>query len=108
MSDKQFIGTVKHLDTDMIAEAVKSFDTQMKEYIKIKDSVKNAVDTLLESWDGDGRKAFEKDYLLLTKQLEDLNDVLRDLRKGLVDAEESYITADAETSKSIAVDNSNR
>ena len=108
MSDKQYVVTVNHLDTEKMAEAVKVFDEQMQMYNSTKDDIKTAVDKLLKSWEGDAREAFEKDYLLLTKQLEDLHEVLMDLRKGLIDAEESYINADAEVSKSIAVDNSNR
>jgi hypothetical protein len=38
---------------------------------------------------------------LLYRQLEDLQDVLMDLRKGLIDAQETFIQTDAEVSKSI-------
>lgn len=106
MSDKTFVGTVKHLNTDAMADAVKLFETEMENYKKTKSDVQTCVDKLFESWEGEGKKAFEKDYLMLTKQLEDLLEVLMDLRKGLIDAEESYINADAEASKTIAVSNS--
>ena len=75
----------------------------MEKYRENKDSLKTLVDNLLEHWEGDGRKEFAYDYNLLSRQLEDLLEVLLDLRKGLVKAEESFISADAEVSKQIAV-----
>lgn len=90
------------VDTDALIACRQAFDNAMKEYKAHKDDIKTAVDDLLEHWEGDGRTAFEKDYRLLTNQLEDLMDVLLDLRKGIVDAETSFIEADAEVSKNIA------
>lgn len=100
MSDKS---KVQHVNTDEMNVARVAFDDAMREYEKSKDSIKTSVDNLLEHWEGDGRKEFEYDYKLLTRQLEDLMEVLLDLRKGLVKAEESFISADAEVSKQIAV-----
>lgn len=94
---------VQHVNTEAMNEARKAFDTAMEKYQQDKDVIKNLVDGMLEHWEGDGREAFEKDYLLLTKQLEDLMEILLDLRKGLVDAETIFIETDAEISKSIAV-----
>ena len=90
------------IDTEAVSACRKAFDDAMKEYKEHKNDIKNAVEILLDHWEGDGRKAFEKDYKLLTTQLEDLMDVLLDLRKGIVDAEASFIEADASLSKSIA------
>ena len=95
--------TVQHVNTDKMNDARIAYDEAMKSYEKSKDSIKTIVEDLLEHWEGDGRKAFENDYILLTKQLEDLLDVLIDLRKGLVKAEESFISADAEVAKQISV-----
>ncbi len=105
MAEKKDPGNVTHLSTEAMNEARKAFDDAMKEYESQRDVIKNSVEAMLDHWEGDGRKAFEKDYLMLTKQLDDLKEVLLDLRKGLVDAETAFINADAEISKSIAVAN---
>lgn len=94
--------SLQKIDTEAINECRQAFDDAMKDYKKHKNDIKKAVDDLLDHWEGDGRKAFEKDYKLLTTQLEDLMDVLLDLRKGIVDAEASFIEADAAISKGIA------
>lgn len=96
------MASVTHIDSEAMCSAREKFDTALSAYRSQKDVVKNCVDQLLDHWEGDGQKAFEKDYKLLYRQLEDLQEVLLDLRKGLVDAEEQYITSDAEIAKSIA------
>lgn len=94
------------VNTDAMNEARKAFDDALEEYRSHKDDITGCVDILLEHWEGDGRDAFEKDYILFTRQLEDLQEVLLDLRKGLVEAEEQFIDTDATISKNIAVANS--
>lgn len=93
---------LKKIDTEAVSDCRQAFDDAMKEYKAHKNDIKKIVEELLDHWEGDGREAFEKDYKLLTTQLDDLMDVLLDLRKGIVDAETSFIEADAEISKSIA------
>ena len=95
--------TVQHVNTDKMNDERIAYDNAMEKYRENKDSLKTLVDNLLEHWEGDGRKEFAYDYNLLSRQLEDLLEVLLDLRKGLVKAEESFISADAEVSKQIAV-----
>lgn len=92
---------LQHVDTEAMSNARAAFDNAVNEYRRRKDDFKHIVEELLDHWDGDGKAAFEKDYDLLYHQLEDLQDVLLDLRKGLIDAQESFIQTDAEVSKSI-------
>lgn len=95
-------GNVEYLDTNSIYEAVKKFDTAIKNYENHIDNVKGYIDSLLDTWEGKGRDEFERDYLTFTLQLDDLMDVLLDLRKGLVDAEAKFIETDAKVSKDMA------
>lgn len=92
---------LKHVDTDAMSTARAAYDSALSAYRSRKDDFKRIIKELLEHWDGDGREAFKKDYDLLSRQLEDLQDVLMDLRKSLINAEESFIKTDAEVSKSI-------
>lgn len=94
--------TVRHIDTELMYEAVKAFGTAYDEFHNCKDDITNIIDKVLDNWKGEGCDAFKKDYRTLTSQLKDLEDVLMDLREGIITAEESYIETDAEVSKSIA------
>ena len=99
---ERYKGQVNHIDTDLMYDAQEAFVTAYDEFHGCKDDIKVIVDKVLENWEGDGRKAFEKDYKTLSMQLQDLEDVLMDLRDGIIDAEENYIEADAQVSKKIA------
>ena len=92
---------LQHVDTDAMSSARAAYDNALSAYRGRKDDFKHIIEELLDHWEGDGKKAFEKDYKLLYRQLEDLQDVLMDLRKGLIDAQETFIQTDAEVSKSI-------
>lgn len=95
-------GYVKHLNTDVMYDAVQGFDEAIKVYEDRVSDLKNIMDKLLKTWEGDGKDEFEKDYKTFAYQLQDLMDVLLDLRKGLVDAETAYIETDSAVSKDMA------
>lgn len=95
-------GYVNHLNTDVMYEAVQGFDEAIKAYEDRVSDLKNIINKLLKTWEGDGRDEFEKDYKTFAYQLQDLMDVLLDLRKGLVDAESAYIETDSAVSKDMA------
>lgn len=95
-------GSLKHLDTDAMYEAVQKYEEAVRAYEGEVSSMKKIVDKLLDTWEGEGKKAFVKDYQLFSRQLDDLMDVLMDLRKDLVDAETKFLDADADVSKSMA------
>lgn len=95
--------TVKtHIDTSDMNEARKAFDTALTAYKERKGNMEKSIKDLLDSWEGDGKNSFEKDYLLFSRQMEDLLDVLMDLRTGIIEAETKFIETDAEISKTIA------
>lgn len=94
--------TVRHVNTSAMYEAVKAYDKAIQAYEKRVNDLKNSVDKLLKTWEGNGKDEFKKDYILFSSQLADLMDVLMDLREGLVDAENSFIETDATLSKEIA------
>ena len=102
MAEASYVGSLKHLDTDAMYEAVQKYEEAVRAYEGEVNSMKKIVDKLLDTWEGEGRKAFEKDYILFSRQLEDLMDVLMDLRADLVDAETEFLNADAEASKEMA------
>jgi len=56
--------------------------------------MKSHTDTLLGTWDGEGRNQFETQYTLMEQQLKDISDVLYEIYEALVDAQAAYIDAD--------------
>lgn len=102
MAESSSVGNVRHLNTDAMYEAVKAFETAVDEYQDEVNSMKKIVDKLLGTWEGEGKKAFEYDYELFSRQLEDLMDVLMDLRSSLVESETQFLDADADVSKKMA------
>ena len=95
-------GFLNHLDTDAMYAAVQAYDNAVRVYEKSANDMKRIIERVLGTWEGIGRDEFEKDYRTFAFQLSDLMDVLMDLRKGLVDAETTFIETDAEIGKEIA------
>lgn len=102
MAEASYVGSLKHLNTDAMYEAVQKYEEAVQSYEGEVNSMKKIVDKLLDTWEGEGKKAFEKDYILFSRQLEDLMEVLMDLRINLVDAETEFLDADAMASKAMA------
>lgn len=90
---------VSYLATHGFKEAIEVFTTQLKAFDTMQQEVTSATRTLLDSWEGEGRKQFEKDYKLVYRQLEDLSDIFYELRDALIDAEAQYIKTDQSLSK---------
>lgn len=102
MANNKSNGDVQHVDTDLMYDAQKAFVTAYDRFHDCKDDITRIIDNALTNWEGQGRDAFEKDYKTLVAQLQDLEDVLMDLRDGIIEAEQTYIEVDAELSKKIA------
>lgn len=68
-------------------------------------SLKNDLDgmklDLVEDWVGEGRKAYEKKYRLLSQQLGDIGDSMWEIYEKLQAAEEAYIQNDVNVAKSM-------
>lgn len=92
-------GVVTYLESSLFADAIQSFETGVKTYSDILNTVKQATATLLLNWKGEGKTQFEKDYNTIFKQLEDIGDILYDLREALINAETEYYQTDDEVAK---------
>ena len=67
----------------------------------LKDELDGLKDNLMFTWAGKGRNTFEKKYRLLSQQLGDLKDDLRQISEDLLFMEEQYIQADTDLSKAL-------
>lgn len=93
-------GNVKHLDTVHFNEAITAYANYIKQFEEIVRGVNSASNTMLDHWKGTGRNAFEKDCRQIQLNLNDITDIMYDLRDALVNAESEYVKSDAAVSKS--------
>lgn len=94
-------GEIKRLETDKIHDAIMKFKSTAKTFTETKNKVEKTTHTLLSTWAGKSRNNFEKQYNLLTGNLNDIEETLYDLYDALVEAESTYIDADEAVSKEI-------
>lgn len=93
-------GRVTHLDTVNFNDTIAAYANYIKQFESIVLGVNRAASTMVDNWKGKGRDAFEKDYKQVQKNLEDISDIMYDLRDALVNAHTEYMTTDSTLSKS--------
>ena len=94
-------GNVQFLDTNQFSETVRDISQAITKYNEIIGTVKSQTDRLRTSWEGEGETQFEKDYMTIYRQLNDISDILYELYNDIVDAQVAYLEADAATAKEI-------
>lgn len=92
-------GNVKHLDTNKFSVAVEALKKGVVTYNDIRKNVANTTNALFLQWQGEGKKQFEKDYNTIYRQLNDIGDIMYELRDSLIEAQAGYIQADEEAAK---------
>ena len=92
-------GNVQHLDTNKSSVAVEALKKGVVTYNDIRKNVANTTNTLFLQWQGEGKKQFEKDYNTIYRQLNDIGDIMYELRDSLIEAQAGYIQADEEAAK---------
>ena len=98
MSDSE---NVTYLNTNQFSETVDAFKEGAKLYNEIKFGIDKTTNALFFKWQGEGKKQFEKDYLVIYQQLSDIAEILYELRDAIIDAQANYILADEEIAKAI-------
>ncbi len=94
---------VEYLDTQKLLDAANTVDSCIKEYNRIVKLISTKTTELIESWYGEGRKEFEKDYSTIYQQLTDISDVMYDLYDALVDSDATYVQTDEEIAKGLTM-----
>lgn len=96
VSDEEF-----SLDTSGFDEAAKLCADLAEKLEMLKSDMDIKKSNLMFSWAGDARNNFEKKYRLLSHQMRDIGDVLRDLSEEIYEKEAKYIEADTKLAKQI-------
>lgn len=94
-------GNVTHLSTVNFNDTIHAYEEHIKTFESIVDGVNRATDHLIRNWKGKGCGAFEKDCKQVQLNLNDIKDIMYNLRKALTDAHAEYIKNDLATAKSI-------
>lgn len=92
---------VEHLDTRGFLQTQKQCKNGITAFQSSVQKMKSATRRLLENWEGEGRKEFEYQFLLLSGRFDDLEEELCQIYEELVDAETVYLDADEEMGKVI-------
>lgn len=93
-------GRVKHLDTVDFDSTFAAYANHIKQFESIVNGVNKTTNTMVSRWEGQGKKAFEKDCQQVQLNLKDITDIMYDLRDALNDAHAEYIKTDSALSKS--------
>ena len=94
---------VRFLDSQHLLDATAILKSQIEIYNNVIKNIENKTNDLIDTWYGEGRTAFEKDYSTIYRQLEDISEVMYDLYDSLVDADATYVKTDEEIAKNFTM-----
>lgn len=94
---------VKYLETQKLLDAANTLNSCIDDYNEIIKRIKDSSDKLMDNWFGEGKKAFEKDYNTIFRQLSDVGDIMLDLYDSLVDADATYVQTDEDLAKNMTM-----
>lgn len=95
---------VEFIDSQKLLDAANTIDACLKDYKNIIKRISTTTNDLLDSWYGEGRTEFEKDYSTVYQQLSDISDIMYDLYDALVDADATYVQTDEELAKGMTME----
>lgn len=89
---------VERIDTLEFDNAIKSMNKALKSFKNAKSNIKKFTDPVVDSWEGEGAKAFKKVYKKLKTELNDEEENLSNVKKDLENIKASYESWDQELS----------
>ena len=89
------------LDTSSMDKAAEDCQKLAEKMGDVKENIDKLKKNLDFEWQGEGQKAFAKQFRLLKKQLTDVGDELWQEGENILTAEESYIQADTDAAKQL-------
>ena len=93
---------VRFLYTWGLQKTARDFKTGIQDFNACVKEMHNVTNSLLSTWDGDGKNQFETQYTLMKAKLDDISDTLYDIYDALVESETTYIDADESVAKEIS------
>lgn len=89
-----------HIEESDIQAAIEEMTAIALSYREIQEKVNSTTRTVKENWVGKGRVAFESQYNILIRKIEDFGDTLEEICDSLIEADKQYQKADNEMSRS--------
>jgi WXG100 family type VII secretion target len=100
MSNEGSGGSVRKLDTKSFNDAITAYANSLSEFQRIINSVNSITNTMVSTanWRGKGRNAFDNDCRQVRINLNDVNDIMHEIRDALINARDEYARTDDEVS----------
>lgn len=95
-------GHVEYIYTYGLQQTAAKFKDGIKTFNECVRDMNKETDSLLDSWEGDGKNQFETQVKLMKKKLDDISDMLYDIYDVLVESETTYIDTDESVAKQIS------
>lgn len=93
------VSGVERVDNRMFDEALEKFKRAISVFETSMDTMNSSTKTLLDSWEGEGREAFEDAYTQLKTAIKDETENLIAIRDDLQAIRDSYADWDVASSK---------
>lgn len=89
-----------HIEESDIQAAIQEMTTIALSYREIQERVNSTTRTVKQNWVGKGRTAFESQYNILIRKIEDFGDTLEEICDSLIEADKQYQETDNTMSRS--------
>lgn len=90
---------LKYLDTHVFTEVANDLDASIELYNDDLKLVSEYANLVIQSWHGDAKNEFQKDYIEIYQHLKDVNDEMYQLYDNLIDIAATFEKADEELAK---------
>ena len=95
----QAVGSIRTLNTANFANTISAYIKHISTFQSIVADVQRAVDTVTldENWQGLGRTEFRNDRDQVLRNLDDIQDIMGNMRDALIKAYDNYRETDNQT-----------
>jgi len=95
------MSNVNHLDTINFDSTITAYEGYIRQFLDIVKSVNDICDAVIDEscWKGNGRNAFKEDYRQVQCNLQDIADIMYEIRDALTNANVKYMKTDESLAK---------
>ena len=91
------------VDTDNFINCINSINTMVEECESIHKNIEVVTQELLDTWYGDSKNEFDREYKILKQNMSNYIDILKSMLEGLNDIQLEYNRVDVEIAKSLNI-----
>jgi WXG100 family type VII secretion target len=90
------------VDINEVIKAAKMFSDAVTTCRNIKKDLETVTNNLIDNWYGKSVVAFEKNYLILDRNMDTYSDILGDYAKALIEVANAYKDTDGNIAKALS------